>query len=304
MRELSRILMFLWIVGFMFSCQNEMDDKIKNNSVDTRIVFKSSKDFIETYYNLISMNDGELRDWVDKKNIASIFDCIEPIDSTILDRPKSFQAIFNDKLEFQINDSIIWYNDGKLYLLSTDNKQDLNERKNKVGSLPIFGTSELNVPEERESTNIITKGTCDYDSRGPSYKYIIPCTYKAGHQYRYVHEIFSHKFTTPYDVLVELYLGVKLHWRKNAEWKVTGSEYHNIDIDLSGSAQIDGGRTICSIEVHKTLNNVIGDQIFLLARWKAPNGPTKYWEFVIKGKIKQEVLGFPCNTFWDHWVNF
>lgn len=76
------------------------------------------------------------------------------------------KAIFNDKLEFQINDSIIWYNDGKLYLLSTDNKQDLNERKNKVGSLPIFGTSELNVPEERESTNIITKGTCDYDSRG------------------------------------------------------------------------------------------------------------------------------------------
>ena len=55
MRELSRILMFLWIVGFMFSCQNEMDDKIKNNSVDTRIVFKSSKDFIETYYNLISI---------------------------------------------------------------------------------------------------------------------------------------------------------------------------------------------------------------------------------------------------------
>lgn len=56
--------------------------------------------------------------------------------------------------------------------------------------------------------------------------------YISGHQYRYVHEIFSHKFTTPYDVLVELYLGVKYIGEKNAEWKVTGSEYHNIDIDL------------------------------------------------------------------------
>ena len=88
------------------------------------IHFNSTKHFFECYDSLFIKDYDEQLAWTTSKTSNSLLKNADLSTYTImLSMPKAFQALFNKDLEVAINDSILKYDNGKLYLVEINNKK-------------------------------------------------------------------------------------------------------------------------------------------------------------------------------------
>lgn len=116
---------YLFIFGLLCFCscnQNtieEMDTPVV--SEERRVEFQSMDDFINDYKILSSGDEVYLKKWIESKGAKSLLNAMPYEDQSLIEIPYALQFILNKNMEFQINDSIIKYNNGNLYLTSVDN---------------------------------------------------------------------------------------------------------------------------------------------------------------------------------------
>ena len=101
------------------------NENVLLKSQDYNIIhFNSTKHFFECYDSLFIKDYDEQLAWTTSKTSNSLLKNADLCTDTImLSMPKAFQALFNKDLEVAINDSILKYDNGKLYLVEINNKK-------------------------------------------------------------------------------------------------------------------------------------------------------------------------------------
>lgn len=137
------LFLFTTLTIFFSACSNE-DTEITREKTESGlpniVTFKSSSEFRNTQKYLNSLNLDELKSWSKQNMIESYFDLTYFPDSTLSDRSYDLRAVLNKDLEFKINDSILWYNNNKIYYLTDEvlPKEELAKIKLDTANLSIY----------------------------------------------------------------------------------------------------------------------------------------------------------------------
>lgn len=283
----------LCLVILSISCSDE--NKFDSNQVQptNRLIFNNFEEFTKTYDYLASISSKEQEEWVKQKQIPSSL-LSSNNDTLFSQTPLAFQALFNNELEFQIKDSVIKYNNGNLYLISTNNNKNLNKDKS-IDSFPIWGQSKIisvgaNTPTTR--TNVEVNG----DSGLHLHEFMCDVT---PINLRYIVQLRSHTITQGYDFHSSIYVETKLEYQHSRKKWYTAGEHRNIMIDISGyvSPPNNPNHIKQSFQLRKTVSDVSGNQETLLASCdgnrRVPGTYKDYWSVSASGSIKQVIIGYP-----------
>lgn len=239
--------------------------------------FSSSKDFFDTFDKLSNLSNEEQKEWIKSNGIKnSLLTDIEYCqDSVMLEMPRSFQMLFNKNMEVEIENSIVYFKEGSMFI------------KSNATTTPIlFSKVEF---EKNAETRI--EYSVPYDDYGPSYQkeIDIPGKYK----FKYVHELRSLGFVI-YNPAPQytsrLFLFIKLEY-KGRKWDVSG-EPRNIYINL---LLFDGG-----IAFNRNLLNATMNQELLLETISI--GSIRRDHLIrVDGSITHEVIGYPKTKMKNSW---
>lgn len=217
------------LVMILVSCEKEEFDSIKVNSVEenTRIVFKSTQEIFNTLDVLSNMDYEEQMEWIKSSNIKDpLRDYIESCtDETMYEMPRAFQAMFNKDLEIQLNDTVIFFQEGDLYIKSI---------KNQNLSTPILFAKANFHKEEDQFASTRSQYLVPFGKISNSHQHEFTSN---NTKFKYVHELKSVRMVTnspvtnlPYE-WARIFLILKLEW-KGSKWR-EASEARNIYIDLT-----------------------------------------------------------------------
>lgn len=228
------------ILSFVSCSQNEIvviqDEQIPLE--DSRAKFNSSNDFFNTYHKLANMSLEEQNQWIESQNFTSILELEEKGTKIDIEGPRAFKAIFNQYLEFQINDSIIWYNNGDLLVISIDGDHQINKSKK---SYPLFAKSDYKAVDNSTPQTRLDHG-CNY--RG---NHILQYLTYGNYEYRYIAELSGHsiKYRQGMDLIVDagLFLSLRLDYRglPKGKWANNSHTDREFFYDLTGIAYFTNG---------------------------------------------------------------
>lgn len=228
------------ILSFTACIQSELtevtDEQI--HAEHSRAIFDSTDEFLRTYHNLAEMTVEEQNRWIKNMNFYSAVELEEKGNLTDIEGPRAFKAIFNQDLEFQINDSIIWYNKGNLLVIST-NGHTLIDKSEKA--YPLFAQSEYktisdNVPQTR----------LDHGGNYTGNHILQNITY-GNYEYRYIAELSGHyiKYRQGMDLILDagLFLSLRLDYRglPKGKWANNSHTERDLYYDLTGIAYFTNG---------------------------------------------------------------
>lgn len=289
MKKLLYFTLSFCLVLILASCEKEQDFTSQQPAEKTRVFFNSTKDFYDTYQALSEMDCDEQIEWINSRGIKEpLYDSIENCtDEIMLEMPRSFQALFNKQLEVEINDSIICFKEGKMYVKSIKNKSLL--------SPTLYGEVFINKDSNPE-TRIFTP----YGKIGLSA--LCEIHLAAGWRHQYVHEIRSVlvNFTRPLgkvDIKSNLFLILKFEYKKHKGWREATAELRNIYVNLNGYKRN-------FIKVNRTQEILL--QVHQFDTYYIPqNGGHN---IVITGTIRHEVIGRPESkrqyTLGEEWTTY
>lgn len=263
------------------SCEKGELEFNENSKVTDILSFNSTKDFLTTFDNLAKLSYEEQMKWNETYgiNTSLYFNKSFCNDEIMLKMPRAFQILFNKDMEIQINDSIIHFNKGNLYVQSY---------KSKSLSTPIFW-GKVSVNDSIEAP--LTKATYStpYNKIGTSFQTNIEIPNNK-HKFKYVHELKSVGFTITnnqshiIEHISKLFLVLKLEY-KSSSWHEAG-EARNIYIDLN----------ICK----RNLLGVSKNQEILIDTASFFNTSTPH-VINISGNIIHEVIGHPGTRKTNWW---
>ncbi|WP_148372074.1 hypothetical protein [Bacteroides bouchesdurhonensis] len=297
---LSWIIILCIIPQFFLSCSQE-SESLPLLDEKPRTIFKSSADFFKTYNNLLNMSSEEQGLWIKSNNFQPV-DNQWVNDETFNSTPKAFKAIFNTDLEFQIQDSIIWYNQGKLYVISTNGISANIKKQNQ--NFPLYAESTI---EPINEMSIQTRLEHGYNYRG---NHILQYFYYDGTpnvQFRYIAELYAHTVrnnSTSNKVMTYglsvLYLSLRID-KKGSKW-TAGYEPRDVYFNLECRNHLTSGDhkfwVVDAEVVQNSKNNVSGGYEYPLN--KRTEWPSHYdrWFIDIRGSIYQQMSGYPSSRLY------
>ena len=115
MKTISKLFLLLSIILLSSCDETEFDETVTNQvnpqkEEDSRIVFNSAKEFYNTLESLSYMTYEEQTEWIRASGIKyPLYKDLEFCEDEIIriQMPRAFQALFNHKMEMQINDTVI-----------------------------------------------------------------------------------------------------------------------------------------------------------------------------------------------------
>lgn len=228
------------ILSFAACTQNELTEmKDKQKYVEhSRVIFKSTDEFLKTYHNLAEMPLERQKQWIKSQNFTSIIELEEKSDIVKIEGPRAFKLIFNQDLEFQINDSVIWYNKGDLLVISTNGHSPFNKSEKKY---PSFGQSEYKIISDDVPQTRLDHGG---NYRG---NHILQNITYGNYEYRYIAELSGHyiKYRQGMDLILDagLFLSLRLDYRglPKGKWANNSHTERDIYYDLNGIAYFTNG---------------------------------------------------------------
>ena len=218
------------------SCSNELDESFKYQNLESkvkRVQFSDHESFFNSWTELSKMNEQELKNWIDENNISLSNNGYR--NQNIDDVRNSFIALFDVNSELQIGDSVIWYNDGQLLLVSANSDEnEVNINKSDPSKCLVFGKIEKEVLMVDEKGAVTTRGTMGASSISTSNQVEFTSSINPSVYFKYVYELVSYKSSFNIYTIYELFFMNKLEWRKTAGWK-EASELRICSTSISGS---------------------------------------------------------------------
>ena len=225
----KQFLLFGLIMSLIFlnSCQkNNLNDSIVSiqnlkKDIDVkndRLVFNNSKILVESLNQLAEMSTSEIENWKEMYNLSSTHPEIVLTNSVL---PPAFKHIFNDKLEFQVADSIVWYNNEREYVITNGDESLLEEVKRSVlGGIvePNFENLFVLKLEQHEHSEEVTSRTlCRFPLRDSRHQKEFEGT---NHVFKWVYTMVYFKETFTGSVQLE----TKLEYRRKnrRRWRLAG----------------------------------------------------------------------------------
>lgn len=274
-------LLMLSIIIVLTSCEKgQLESNEDCKAVDI-LSFNSTKDFLTTFDDLAKLSYEEQIKWNETYgiNTSLYFNKSFCNDEIMLNMPRAFQILFNKNMEIQINDSIIRFDKGSLYMKSY---------KSKPLPIPIlWGKVWINDNIETPLTK--AQYSTPYNKIGASFQTNIEIPNNK-YKFKYVHELKSVGFTITnnqshiMEHVSRLFLVLKLEY-KGSSWHEAG-EARNIYIDLN----------ICKIN----LLGVSKNQEILIDTNSFSNTSTPHI-INISGNIIHEVIGYPGTRKTNWW---
>lgn len=283
MKTISKLFLLFSIILLSSCDETELDQTVTNQvnpqkEEDSRIVFNSAKEFYNTLDTLSYMTYEEQTEWVRASGIKyPLYTDLEFCEDEIMaEMPRAFQALFNHKMEMQINDTIIAFEKGNMYVKSI---------KGKTLTVPLlYGQVGVNQEESEITTRAIYK--TQYGKIGTSYQHEFKIP-GSKFRYKYVHELKSviiRENLPPYTTWSNLFLVLKLEWKGKKKWKVAEKEERNISINFN----------VCKRNLGKVkLNQEI--------RIDVQNTTSQSHSINIEGYIIHEVVGIPSTKMYNGW---
>lgn len=270
MKNLFYLTACLSLVLILSSCEKNENFITQQLHEKTRVSFNSTKDFYNTFQALSQMDCNEQIAWINSRGIKEpLYDSIENCTDTImLDMPRAFQALFNKQLEVEINDSIIFFNEGKMYVKSIQNKS--------LTTPALYGEVFI------DKGTIATTRSNYYNPFGKvGVSFLCEIRLASGWRHQYVHELKSVivNFTNIKGGISQksnLYLGIKFEYKKKKGWREATAEKRNIYINLN----------VCK----RNLLQVNRTQEILIESREVMSGVNGH-NINISGTIRHEVIG-------------
>lgn len=279
---MKHLFTLLFVMIFiMTSCEQAEVNLPDTSPKEAMQSFSSSKEFFDTFDKLSNLSYEEQKEWIKSNRIKnSLLTDIESCqDSVMLEMPRSFQILFNKDLEVEIENSIVYFKEGSMFIKSSS-------------STPIL-FSKLEFGKNAETR---TEYSVPYNDYGVSFQKDIEMPSK--YRFKYVHELRSIGFvitqpTTQY--MSRLFLFIKLEY-KGKKWHVAG-EPRNIYINLGYS---DPSNNYSNQLKRNLLNATLNQEILLYVKniGIIPNN----YVINIDGTIIHEVIGHPNTKKTNTWT--
>jgi hypothetical protein len=294
-------LLAILLIGILLqACQKEVgQNEIISND---RLSFISFRDFNKSYLELSKLTSKEdLLIWANSKNHSTL---LNTEDSALNEYPFALLAMFNKDSEIEINDSIVWLNNGILYAFSKNDEMNLMKLKNKLEKCKIMGSFKVSVINNKLLKTVSLGINNSIDARNQKafvQQYYQPCggiRQSVNGDRKYVHELYTIQYTDPLGYsTTELYLRIKLEYKGSKYWKPAG-ENRTININVSGIALYSQGATNISSPYSVVKNYTCsGDRDELLC-YQAVNGSGASWQVSMSGTIYQIVNGDVTTNGW------
>lgn len=299
---INRCLLVGAVLSFVACTQSEFTD-VNNTQLlveHSRAVFNSSKEFLETYDKLTEMNSEEQDQWVKSQNFASVVELEENGDSVGIKGPRAFKVLFNEELKFQISDSVIWYNNGDLLVVSIDGHSQFDKSRE---SYPVFAQSEYKTIGEDLPQTRLDHG-CDF--RG---NHILQYFEHDGWGYRYIAELSGHTMRFRDYKKADLFLSLRLDYRglPKGKWVANNFTKRDYSIDIQGyvyltngphTVDLIGGRVALNYKPIMPKFYVYGTCETRLKNVEAPLSYDRWYIEIIKGSISQQLEGAPSTRLY------
>lgn len=295
MNYIKFTLITAFLISAFISCSNESEEYIKNQSSVKRVQFEDGKTFFRSWEELSTMDKQELKSWIDKNNTSLSDNGYK--NPNLDDERDYFRALFNINNELQIGDSIIWYNKGKLLLVSANaDEEEVIANKMNAEKCFIFGEIEKNnVLDNSESGT--TKRSIGANALFSDHQ--VEFTRASGSKYKYVYELATYRTSVGSNTIYEFVFINKLeYWWKGRGW-IEASETRICTTKLNGSVTcfvngLSGNIISNSFAVnYNRTDELTYNQSMLLARVGHPNGWHTFhnWDYSIASNMTQEIKG-------------
>lgn len=268
---------------FLILCSCEQEEQfIETKNQESRISFKNTKDFFNTFNELSQKCYEEQIEWSKKHSSAPLLLNIGQCeDNEMINMPTSFQALFDKQLEVQINDSIFKYTNGDLYLI-TENEKIV------CGSAFAISASSEEQPSTRNTVTDVTFGKLGMNHQNGCY----PRNYQTQYNFKYVHELKSVQLRVNNEAAEGLFMTLKLEY-KGRKWHEAGeSRTISLNLKINGSDNVINN----TIRANRNYDYLLCPVIYL-------RGYTsdRVWHVNISGTITHTMDGFPETKWVDTW---
>lgn len=291
MRKANYLLLSLFFM--LMSCSNELSEGYNDTHESIPCLeFDTSKEFLDTFDYLSEINEIELIQWIEVNNKTStLSSSINNQDELIKNTPRAFQALFNKKLEVKINNSIVQYCNGDLFIITYQNGQVL--KKEYYGSAKYDDIQSANINTRNHSGSLKPNDKQSSRQHGFSIS-------ANDYQYKYVHQMRSFTIRMGSYIRCVLTLDVKMEYKKSGSWKPAGRA-RTVELNLTGWHSWKGNRKEFTAKTAKPDYWTEGNITYNLATIDVTSvysGDT-VWNFDFSGTITQEVVGYPDSRWTD-----
>lgn len=311
----NKFLVAIAFVLCVWSCSSDPDQELSPKT--NRLSFNSFAEFHETYRTLSAMGTTpEMIAWAKDKNyepFIALENDLDPALEGINDYSSTFRTILNKDLEFEVANDIIWFHEGILYKFPKNTKdlaslKENPKEENKIGgvTLHLLNKGDESSEAGRTATTYLGFGGLNADNQHQfTEQWLTTCDgvsqSRVGTR-KYVHEVYDESFWSIYPDLLNsyLHLRIKLEW-KGSKWR-PASEPREIQIHVTGSADIDGGTgwyQTYSINQNYSCSGDI-DLRFAYAEF---HSTSLRWVFTMNGSIYQHIVGDYTSNAWNNTTN-
>ncbi|WP_126972922.1 hypothetical protein [Gynurincola endophyticus] len=320
---------FLALLTFSACKKNEY---VQEQQVSSRLVFSNVEELFQTLEQVEKLNDQQLKDWESQRQHASFRtyshnwkDNYNPSkeEESLLALPTAYQVLLNKDGEFQVGDTIVWYNQGVKYYVGADQGDLLRKIKRNTllavskGEYSLSTITTLDAPKEE---------TINYPLNFLDASYQRPFTQQSSTQgtgcRKFVHEIVGivdnwNTFSDPgcgtiNSFYVRILLRIKMEWRNcnNNNYRPAG-ESRTVSYNLNKNIYLRNVYPPCgTLEATIPFTGIQSSAPFtttsnvdvVLGGYAGNARPiaTPYWEVSLSGTIYQYVHGDLISNEWNH----
>jgi hypothetical protein len=292
---------FLFLFVATISCTKETTKIVPNEAAKSdRLIFRDFKEYLSTTSMLSRISSTtDLQLWAQERGHSTL---LSDTSSTLANYPPALRTILNKDSEFQMGDSIVWFNKGNFYTYSREstNTKDLKSNPNLYKISGSVTTSILNSSSARTTTILSNSVHAEFQYQFTQHAYQ-PCggsiTYADGNR-KFISELadVTTNYGTSYGNI--LYLRIKLEW-KGSSWK-EASEQRDITYNFDGTIQYWVGQNYTNLlPLHTSgvfscaTGNPYSGNLWIpeqdqygASLWGVP-----HWVVNLSGTVTQHVLG-------------
>lgn len=260
-----------------------------DNGIDSPMLrFSSTNSFFKIFDELLDKNSEDQVTWATSLNKEALLANAESCeDSVMLSAPRAFQALFNKQLKVQINDSLLQYNNGTMYLTAIDNK--VLKEPVKCGNSESSEVKSANSPQTRQI------GEVPFDGHNMNHQY----EFRYSRTHKYVHGFRSFVTYINGRQCQILIMDYKLEFYRNGINQARDPRDININLECT----VNLGYPIDYVRSpFGTYKNVVGIMEIPVAKITHGVGLNYFaWGVTCTGKITHMIVGQPQTKWEDVW---
>ncbi|WP_338814675.1 hypothetical protein V9L05_05395 [Bernardetia sp. Wsw4-3y2] len=310
---MKKLLFCFSFVALLSSCDtkeviiNPIQKEIEISKNNERLIFSNQEEFNSTLNLLKNKTVEELQKWSKSKGIESLINVELSDKYDNFNFPNVLKAIINVNGEYQIGNSIAWYDNGFKHFAQSEEelkyiKQNpsLNTEKAKVESKIVTKKSDSELQRVVLGSNTLDarhqKTFFQNNNSGSERKYVheVVC-------YTEYHNVTDSFFGSGYSSYSSVYVRVKLEFKTRGRWKPAG-EKRNISYSLYGTYTLitDGVNVISgNFNQNSGRYNASGDlQIPIQSFGQGFSHTLPMWELEVNGSIDHSVVGDVASNRW------